>query len=89
MKIIRIILIFLFIPGSVMAKKEALYLLAGQSNAVGQGDSLISLVCKPNTAFEFDASANDFIPLKDPAGNPGNSFSRQPPEALPRLLPTG
>ncbi|HNX78651.1 MAG TPA: sialate O-acetylesterase [Prolixibacteraceae bacterium] len=59
-----------------MAKKEALYLLAGQSNAVGQGDSLISLVCKPNTAFEFDASANDFIPLKDPAGKPWEQFQR-------------
>jgi hypothetical protein len=28
---------------------------------VGQGDSLKSVVCQPNTAFEFDAEINDFL----------------------------
>lgn len=42
--------------------------------AYGQGDSLKSPVCQPNTAFEFDASANQFIPLKDPVGKPWKLF---------------
>ena len=59
-----------------MAQDNLLFLLAGQSNAVGQGDSVTSLKCKPNTSFEFDASANHFFPLKDPAGNPWKLFQR-------------
>jgi len=63
-----IVALFLFvIQHNLVAQKPQLYLLAGQSNAVGQGDSLTSLKCLPNTAFEFDAAANDFIPTRDPA----------------------
>lgn len=57
-------------------RAQSLFLVAGQSNAVGQGDSLKSVICKPNTCFEFDASDNRFIPLKDPAGKPWKSFQR-------------
>ena len=71
-----VLLIFLFFQNSLMAQKPELFLLAGQSNAVGQGDSLKSPVCNPNTAFDFDASENRFVPLKDPAGKSWKLFQR-------------
>ncbi|MDP4273141.1 MAG: hypothetical protein Q8907_02565, partial [Bacteroidota bacterium] len=69
-----IAILLILLTGNLAAQK--LFLLAGQSNAVGQGDSLKSLVCKPNMAFEFDANANDFIHLKDPAGKPWKLFQK-------------
>jgi hypothetical protein len=69
-------LLLLCIPCFVSAQGSLLYLLAGQSNAVGQGDSLKSAVCLPNTAYEFDACTNDFYPLKDPAGKPWKLFQQ-------------
>ncbi len=66
----------LSVSPDVSGQKPQLYLLAGQSNAVGQGDSTKSPICLPNTAFEFDASANDFVPLKDPAGKAWKSFNK-------------
>jgi hypothetical protein len=72
-----IVLFFLFIiQQNLSAQKGQLFLLAGQSNAVGQGDSLRSPVCLSNTAFEFDATANTFIPLKDPVGKPWKLFQQ-------------
>ena len=77
MKYSIIILFFAVVLNGVLrAQNSQLFLLAGQSNAVGQGDSLKSPVCKPNSAFEFDASANQFFPLKDPAGKPWKLFQR-------------
>jgi hypothetical protein len=77
MKHFIIILFFLLgIKGILNAQNSQLFLLAGQSNAVGQGDLLESTVCHPNTAFEFDADANDFIPLKDPAGKSWKLFQQ-------------
>jgi len=67
MKKIFLLLTF-FVLLSATAQKKALFLLAGQSNAVGQGDSTKSAVCKPNTAFEYLASTNSCVPLKDPVG---------------------
>jgi hypothetical protein len=74
-RLIPIIFFFIF-QLNLMAQKPLLYLLAGQSNAVGPGDSLKSLKCLPNTAFEFDAAANEFIPLKDPAGKAWKLFQK-------------
>ncbi len=72
-----IILFFLLgIKGILDAQNSQLFLLAGQSNAVGQGDSLESTVCHPNTAFAFDATVNDLIPLKDPTGKPWKLFQQ-------------
>jgi hypothetical protein len=71
-----ILQICLSVSGAVCQQMPQLFLLAGQSNAVGQGDSLKSEVCRPNTAYEFDAAANDFIPLKDPAGKAWKLFQR-------------
>jgi hypothetical protein len=55
---------------------QQLFLLAGQSNAVGQGDSATSVTPLPGTAFEFDADAGSFMPLRDPAGKPWKLFQR-------------
>lgn len=76
MKTLFILTIILMNYHTLSAQQPQLFLLAGQSNAVGQGDSLKSPVCQPNTAFEFDAAANQFFPLKDPAGKPWKLFQR-------------
>jgi hypothetical protein len=55
---------------------QQLFLLAGQSNAVGQGDSAKSVQPLAGTAFEFDAEAGNFIPMSDPAGKPWKLFQR-------------
>jgi len=75
-KITFALLLFILIQFDLCAQPGHLFLLAGQSNAVGQGDSVTSLKCQNNTAFEFDAVANEFIPLKDPAGKPWKLFQR-------------
>jgi hypothetical protein len=71
-----IFFMFLFFSCAGRLPAQDLFLLAGQSNAVGQGDSLKSPVCFPGTAFEYDALADDFIPLKDPIGKPWKLFQR-------------
>ena len=65
---ITFLFIFILLQQNLKAQPGQLYLLAGQSNGVGQGDSATSVKCVPNTAFEFDALANAFIPLRDPVG---------------------
>lgn len=69
-------LILVLLQLCLKAQQGKLFLLAGQSNAVGPGDSLKSLKCLPNTAFEFDATANDLIPLKDPVGKAWKLFQK-------------
>ena len=68
--------LLLIIQLNLNAQKPQLFLLAGQSNAVGQGDSTKSVACLHGSAFEFDAAAKEFIPLKDPAGKAWNLFQR-------------
>jgi hypothetical protein len=72
----KFFLILLLLQFSLKAQQGKLFLLAGQSNAVGPGDSVKSLKCLPNTAYEFDAAANDFIPLKDPIGKAWKLFHK-------------
>ena len=71
-----ILFLSLLFQNALIAQGPQLFLLAGQSNAVGQGDSLKSMVCQPNTAFEFDAAGNRFVPMKDPAGKSWKLFQR-------------
>ena len=47
---------------------QRLFLVAGQSNAVGVGDSTLSPVPPPGTAWEFHGPSSSLIPLKDPVG---------------------
>jgi hypothetical protein len=72
MRTCLITILFVLLTGNLFAQQ--LFLLAGQSNAVGQGDSVKSVKCLTNTAFEFDANTNHFIPLKDPAEKPYKLF---------------
>jgi hypothetical protein len=47
---------------------KVLFLVAGQSNAVGMGDSTLSVLCKPGTAFEYRETTHSLVPLTDPVG---------------------
>jgi hypothetical protein len=71
-----VVILFLTFSVNYPTVAQQLFLLAGQSNAVGQGDSLKSVVCQSNSAFEFDAEINDFIPLKDPVGKAWKLFQK-------------
>jgi hypothetical protein len=51
-----------------MAQQKVLFLAAGQSNAVGQGDSAAAVQCAPQTAWEYRFSTDTLVPLKDPVG---------------------
>lgn len=53
---------------------QALFLIAGQSNAVGQGDRLRSVRCRPSTAFEYRSASDSLIPLADPVGEDAHNF---------------
>lgn len=48
--------------------EKMLFVIAGQSNAVGQGDSLKSTDCGSSLCFEYDITVNRLKPLRDPAG---------------------
>jgi hypothetical protein len=48
--------------------KKMLFVIAGQSNAVGQGDSLQSTSCKGLPCYDYDVVQNKFVPLRDPVG---------------------
>ncbi len=47
---------------------QKLFLLAGQSNAGGLGDSVLSNQHLTNRSFEYDVILNQIRPLRDPAG---------------------
>ncbi|SEW32597.1 protein of unknown function [Chitinophaga arvensicola] len=66
---------FLILP-SAMAQHKTLFLVAGQSNAVGQGDSTTSIHCATGTAFEYRFSGDTLLALKDPAGQQELQFEQ-------------
>lgn len=53
---------------SFAQSSRMLYVVAGQSNAVGQGDSLKSVDCTSLPCFEYDACLKKVKALKDPMG---------------------
>ena len=53
---------------AVFAQTGKLFLIAGQSNAVGQGNSALSVVCTQGTAFEYNGLTNSLQHLQDPMG---------------------
>lgn len=75
-KIILAILLTMSILGGVLTQKPHLFLLAGQSNAVGQGDSIKSVRCENGIAFEYIATTNECIPLIDPVGRNWKLFQK-------------
>lgn len=74
MKYNRILLFLLIFPGLSFAQTGKLYLIAGQSNAAGQGTSTLSTVCNTGTAFEFNGSTNSIQALHDPMGQTVNNL---------------
>lgn len=58
--------LMLFLHNPLHAQK--LFLLAGQSNAGGLGDSVLSNKHLTNKAFEYDILLDQIKPLRDPAG---------------------
>jgi hypothetical protein len=68
-------MLFFFAKQS-MAQQADLWLIAGQSNAVGQGDSTQSVKCAGSTAWEYVFSTDKLRPLADPAGVTELNFER-------------
>jgi hypothetical protein len=71
-----ILLICLLTLQNTMAQNRTLFLAAGQSNGVGQGDSTASVRCTEGTAFEYRLSGDALVPLKDPVGYRELSFEK-------------
>jgi hypothetical protein len=61
--------VFLFPLQYATAQQQKLFLAAGQSNAVGMGDSSMSVLCIANKTFEYRFTGNELITLKDPVGS--------------------
>ena len=59
-----------------LAQEKTLWLIAGQSNAVGQGDSTLSPKCEAGTAWEYAFTSDALRPLADPVGVKELSFER-------------
>lgn len=47
---------------------QHVFLVAGQSNAAGQGDSSLSVKVTRGAAFEYRYTQHALVPLKDPVG---------------------
>jgi len=58
------------------AQDKALFLVAGQSNAVGQGNKDSSVSCGTHTAFEYRMNDTSLSPLRDPAGENWQYFQQ-------------
>jgi len=61
-------LVPLFMLQCAVAQQQKLFLAAGQSNAVGMGDSTVSIAPVANKTFEYQFTGNELKPLKDPVG---------------------
>lgn len=59
---------------NVQTTTKALFLVAGQSNAVGQGKADESPDCSGLPCFEYDASKDTVVSLKDPFGHAWKLF---------------
>lgn len=55
---------------------KMLFVIAGQSNAVGKGDSLSSTDCKGLPCYEYDILLDKMKPLKDPMGQKWNLLDK-------------
>jgi len=56
------------------AQNKVLFLVAGQSNAVGQGNQDSSVSYSTHTAFEYRMNDDSILPLQDPAGEDWRYF---------------
>lgn len=76
MKYNRILLLILILPSLCFAQTSKLFLIAGQSNAVGQGNSALSTICNAGTAYEYNGTTNSIQALRDPIGQSLNSLEQ-------------
>lgn len=67
-KVLIVCFCLLCLQTSIAQPSRMLYVVAGQSNAVGQGDSLESVNCASLPCFEYDACLSKVKVLKDPMG---------------------
>ena len=75
-KLCFLVVITLKMITSTHAQNKALFLVAGQSNAVGQGNKDSSVLCSIHTAFEYRMNDTSLLPLRDPAGEDWRNFQR-------------
>lgn len=66
----------LLMNARTLAQEKTLWLIAGQSNAVGQGDSTLSPKCEEGTAWEYVFTSDAIRPLADPVGVRELNFER-------------
>jgi len=76
MKILHSLTLFLFITFALSAQNGKLFLLAGQSNAVGNGNATLSPICTPGTAYEYNEVTDAVQTLTDPMGQNMNNLQQ-------------
>lgn len=60
----------------IIQTKGKLFMVAGQSNAVGVGDKTKSVEVSANAAYEYDPESDSFIHLADPVGSANMGFQK-------------
>jgi hypothetical protein len=75
-KICFLVVIILKMITSTHAQNKVLFLVAGQSNAVGQGNKDSSVSCSVHTAFEYRMNDTSILSLRDPVGENWQYFQR-------------
>jgi hypothetical protein len=71
-----LVVIMLKMITATHAQDKMLFLVAGQSNAVGQGNKDSSVLCSIHSAFEYRMNDTSLLPLQDPAGENWQYFQR-------------
>ncbi|MFA4868564.1 MAG: sialate O-acetylesterase [Pedobacter sp.] len=71
-----VLIALLFFCIEVNAQQRRLYLVAGQSNCVGAGDSTKSVHVLSSTAFEYKHKDKSLVELSDPVGENFFGFGR-------------
>lgn len=62
----------LLMMNAANAQEKKVFMVAGQSNAVGQGDASASVICNAGIAFEYKPQG--LVPLSDPVGTAAGGF---------------
>lgn len=65
---ICIVCLLMCLQTALSAQEKMLFLIAGQSNAVGQGNKDSASFVKEGAGYEYKYSSNNLQPLKDPFG---------------------
>ena len=76
LKIFVFILLAAGINTTVFAQQKLLFLVAGQSNAVGQGDSSLTVKTGLSQAFEYRYTDDSLLQLADPVGTRELDFEK-------------